>query len=292
MKRQKTFFWVICLLVVVVSVAIGMTACSTQDDPLNMEVAHNSDYEALNSALDNYTTSFFKKNESSVKSRSWKHFWTSVKADYAGLSATGGTVFCISTSRKKWKELRMQEQQDSIQAALTPAQVRMINNEIIRLHILYQSEGSIGALHNMAILNLLLKDKFEYSTTQELVESTKNSLASLGVNVANVDVAKTVQKVDKFFEEDYSDDTNVMYDRLIAKYPAKKEELKVLKGYIANVQQLNTQQDIKNFTEGYLAIIRGAAIPVSSINSIESNIQLAPASYELWEQIDGYMNQE
>ncbi len=154
------------------------------------------------------------------------------------------------------------------------------------IQIYHNDSTNFGAFHNAVILNLLLEDDMDFNTTQELATSTLKSLSELGFDTSNISIDALVNDIDCFFENTYSDDTDIMFNRLISKYPERKSELQILKNYIGTVEDFDSIDDIKDFTDGYTAIINQSQIKKSEKEKFTSNISIAPASRQLWEKID------
>jgi len=145
---------------------------------------------------------------------------------------------------------------------------------------------NVGALHNASILQSILDDDMDFETTEELVQSVVASMNKLGVTLPNFDVQAATHEVDIFFDEIYDDDISVMYNRLSVKYPERKEEFMILNQYLQTTEQLNSVEDIKEFSDGYTKIINQSKISPEVKLELESNITITPASHQLWRTVD------
>ena len=216
-------------------------------------------------------------------------FWRSVKADYCGYTDANNVrheALSISASRKHWKE-ECKKNIEKIERELSTAEKNAIQNQIDDLVLIYRNDSTnFGALHNAAVLTILLEDEMAFSNTEELASSTLNSLKKLGLNISGVSEKDVANDIDMFFDEIYSDDTNIMFNRLSARYPERKAELSILEDYITTVQDFESIDDIENFTNGYISIINNSQIKSCDKEKLSSNISIAPASRQLWEEID------
>lgn len=301
MKQFKKVLTVTLSLFVALAIAVGfMTACSSEDEvSAQSSNEQHSEYAELMAELSDYTATFCATHESpSRKDWGWKKFRDAVNADFAGYS-NGSAVACISTSRRKWKELKLQEQLEDIENSLdegennsesfnlSTSDRNYLSLQIDSLRNVYLADKTnVGALHNAAIYQSMLDDDTTFETTEELVQSVIRSLENLNVGILDIDEKKAVQEVDEFFETIYDENVSVMFKRLSQKYPEKQEAFKVLNQYGIATSQIESVEDLVTFSEGYMKIIRNSGLTDPVKDELIKNISIFPSSQILWSGVD------
>ena len=169
---------------------------------------------------------------------------------------------------------------------LSPEDIKIIKHQIDSLKYVYhEDKTNFGALHNAAVLNILLTEDFSATSTLEIVQETVESLKDLGMDVSGIDINEEVEKVDFFFDKIYSDNDEELCNRLIQYNPTKKNEILVLKNYMSNVQKISNPQDVVKFTNGYVSLVEKSKIDNVSKTQLKTNLSIAPASFSLWQQV-------
>lgn len=290
---EKPIIHIINFIFVTLAIVFTFTSCSSDEDPSIQSVDDNNlEYALLISTLNNYSSEFTNTHPTSQSRWGWKRFWNSVKADYLGYTDANNVrheSLAISTSRQYWKDEKLRESIDKINEAisLSTTERNQIRDQINDLVQIYRNDSTnFGAFHNAVILNLLLENKMDFNTTEDLASSTLESLSDLGFDTSNINTETLATDIDSFFENIYSDNTDIMFERLVAKYPTRKSELQILENYILTVENLDSINDIKDFTDGYISLINKSQIRKSEKEKLSANISIAPASRQLWEKID------
>lgn len=267
-------------------------SCSTNDTNSDVIFDEASNYQELVYLLNGYTDDYNQSHNNTKTRGGWRRFWKSVKADYCGYTDVQNVrheAVSISASRKYWKDSKAKEIQNTMESySLTQEEQLLIESQIEIYVKQYKTDRSnFGALHNAAILSSLLNSEMDYKDTKELAESTLKSLERVGYNINNILVNEVINDINVFFDEIYSEDTQIMFDRLIKKYPNRSEELQVLCCYLTNVEDLTSVEDIEQFTAGYLSIVNNSSIDEKEKEKLTKNISIAPSSFILWREIDG-----
>ena len=170
---------------------------------------------------------------------------------------------------------------------MSPQQQATIKNQVDSLKTAYIADPTnLGAIHNAVILQSLLDYDFYFDTTDELVKSIIRALNKLGFITSDLDVKAAAKEIDDFFNTIYDTNISVMYERLTAKYPNRKEDFKILEHYLSTTETFGTIEDIVTFSKGYVNIIEQSKISQTAKELLKSNISIAPASYQLWGEID------
>lgn len=290
---KKTFIHSKNFVLATLAIVIIFASCSSEEEQSIQNVDNNdSEYTLLINTLNDYSLEFTNTHPTSLSRGGWKRFWNSVKADYLGYTDADNIrheSLAISTSRKYWKDEKLRESIDKINEALSLStnERNQIRDQINDLVQIYRNDSTnFGAFHNAVILNLLLENNMDFNTTEELASSTLKSLSDLGFDTSDTNAETLASEIDCFFENTYSDNTDIVFDRLISKYPKRKSELKILKNYILTVENLDSINDIRDFTDGYTSIINQSKIKTCEKEKLSANISIAPASRQLWEKID------
>ncbi len=287
-----------------VLVSFVVTSCSSSEETIVV----NNEYDKLLSELNEYSTNFESSHEVlDAKSRAgFSRFWKSVIADYGGFTSSGKTIISVGTSRAYWKKekeredkLKEQDNQNISQDTQNPqsnstrldgfeiASRLILKMQIDSLANAYASNNvNIGAMHNASILKSLLDDDMSGSTYEEIAASTINSLNELGYDTSDVSVDNVASEIEYFFDNFYSNDATTMFSKLTNKFPERSMEFRILNNYLSTSQSLGNTNDLKKFTDGYTTIINQSNLPTVEKNLLNSNISIAPSSFQLWNQID------
>lgn len=261
-----------------------VTACSLED---GIDTVEKSSYATLQEELDEYTLHFFKTcSVNSRKGLGLSKFFKAVKADFVGC-ANGSVVCSIGASRKKWYDLHTKNIEDQIMDEESVQMISLLKEQLDSLVSVYRSDNTnFGALHNASILQSLFNDDFEFDTTEQLVYSISASIDALKIPFQEIDAYVAVSEINGFYERVYDDDISVMYSRLCELYPEKADEFEIQVRYLSAIGNLDTYGDIYKFTEGYISIIKNSDIPIVGKRELQSNLTIAPASFQLWQTID------
>lgn len=290
---KETIINSVSLVICALTAILSFSSCSSEEEsPFENTAEEDLEYTLLLDSLNEYSSEFTNTHSTSLSRSGWKRFWNSVKADYIGYTDANNVrheALSVSTSRKYWKEEKLKENIDKINEtqSLSAKERDQIKAQIIDLMEIYHNDPSnFGAFHNATILNLLLEDNMDFNNTAELAASTIKSLSDLGFDTSKIDKETLASEIDYFFENTYSDNTDLMFDRLVSKYPGRKTELQILQNYILTVENLDSINDINVFTEGYTSIILKSNINKVEKEKLSANISIAPSSRQLWEKID------
>lgn len=292
MRKFKSCFSIINAFVLSVFFIGSFSSCSSDDQEFKVAEQEVTEYDELMNSLEEYSADFTENHPIQPISRGgFKRFWKSVKADYGAYSDAKGVrheQISISASRKHWHDEKLKETLEKIEnTPLSRNERTVINNQIDSLKGEYAKDNTnFGALHNAAIFSILLDDDMDFETTEELVSSTVSALSALGFNTDDVDIKTLSNDVDCFFDDIYSDNTDVMFDRLAKKYPEKKQEYKILNQYLSTVENYDSPVEIQNFTKGYVTIINKSKVSAETKAVLNTNISIAPASHQLWMSVD------
>lgn len=287
MRTKKSLItWTTTSILVVIISIFSMTACSSDEGQV---MEQTSEYDILLSQLDDYSSYFTASHSSqSRKDWGWKKFKKSIKADHSGYS-NGSTVISISASRKKWKEEKLNENLEKLGYSISSSKREDIEHQVDSLKRTYISNPlNVGAIHNASILQSLLDDDMDFNDNVSLIESTIRSFNHLGfdLNVLNPDIKTLTEELDDFFLYIYKDDINETYSVLTDRYSERSNEFKVLNKYMSYIENLNSLEDVIKFTEDYGDIIKNSKVSNEEKNRMIENISIAPASLQLWMQID------
>ncbi|MDE5660148.1 MAG: hypothetical protein K2I28_04555 [Muribaculaceae bacterium] len=291
MKHIKLFSTM--LIVAIASILVSLSSC-TSDDALIMERDNATSQVSSNlmEELENYAHNFLATHSGSRSKRGWGKFRDSLKADFVGY--TDGNrkhhnAVSVGTSRKKWKDLKAQE--NTLLQPMTTQEIEELSSQIDSLKVEYQKDNTnFGAIHNAAILTMLINDQWEYNSTVELAESTIAALSELGVDMGNVTANEVATDIDSFFSDIYDSNVDVMFNRLKQKYPLRRKELDVLQCYLNTTDSIDNLDDVILFTNGYVNIIKEIDKNAKDLTDIEKSeivgtITIGPNSLSLWQQL-------
>lgn len=270
-----------------------LTSCSNQNEITEISQNEEIESDAFNSLmdeLDSYNHEY-QNSHPTMKTRGFfSSLWRAVKADFKGLKSPTticGITLSISQSRAQWKKDKIEKQQENIlmescspeEKAKIIVMIDSLKNEYVK------DRNNVGAIHNAAILSTFIQNNQNYSNTTQLVESTLSSLKKLGVNTSGVNISQLAINVDKYFQDIDDPDDHVVFERLRKLDPNRTDELNVLENYFSNVQYLDNLYDITEFTDNYVHIIDKSKISYTAKSNIISNISIAPASFNLWNNV-------
>ncbi len=288
------FQWILSWHMIILTYVIFLTGCSSTENQYDLcaENKRNTEYTELMQTLEEYSLQFSISHPSlSRADAGWSDFKEAVKADYVS-GSDGRAGISIGASRKKWKELKRAQKEEKLKNCfMSPQQQATVKHQIDSLKLVYLTDTTnLGAIHNATILQSLLDKDLYFDNTEELVKSVRNALQKLGFETSNFDVKTTTREIDNFFATIYDTNISVMYERLTTKYPERKEEFQILNHYLSTIETLTNIEDIIEFSQEYINIINQSKISHPSKKTLRSNISIAPASHQLWQEIDDILD--
>lgn len=290
--KLKLFFiplLAVCAIIAIVSCTSDNEMSTTTND------IEQTEMKSLASSLESYSKDFLAsrnlpQNAPRKIKLTWGKLWECVKADFCAYSDAGGNrhgYLSIGASIEKWKKIKERERNAWQQWALTAEEVTKVENEIQAYKQAYLNDTTnFGALHNATVLHILLTSNFQYNNRLELAGMIIDAVQSFGIEPNGVTAGQVAADMDMFFNEIYSDDTNVMYNRLMTKYPDKKGELQILNQFMNSAQYLSSDDEIQAFTDGYIEIINDSHISKTAKIVLNSNLTIAPNSHFLWNGVN------
>ncbi len=276
----------VCAIVLI----LMSVACSSDNmkTPLTEKKDQDIAFIELNENIKGYCSSFIGMQKTSRGDHGWGKFRDALKADHGGYS-NGGAIISISASRKRWKDLQAEQKATLVEERyiITEEYHDFIESKIDSLIAVYKNdELNIGALHNATILQSIITDDMEYTSTAELVSSVISSLASFDISFPDVDINQTALEIDNFFENIYSTDVTVMYNNLSEIKPECQQEFEIISQYLETIDQLDSMETIDSFTDGFRTIVAKSDLSSEKKEIIQENITVAPASLKLWQFVD------
>lgn len=149
-----------------------------------------------------------------------------------------------------------------------------------------RNPNNVGAIHNAAILYSILDGTYDAYTTDEIVESTEKAMKYLGFVIIRSFGKEDIEIIDNFVNEAIEGDDLSFFNKLRELYPNRSREIQALEYYVYTVQQYSDINIIRNYTDGFIATVNKGSINNDIKKSIEQNVSIAPASFELWTYID------
>lgn len=290
-------------IMLAVVTTILATACTSDEDisPCPDEQDGTAYTELIND-LDDFCLQFSQDHPNNSRGDlGWSKFKESLKADHVGYS-NGSWVGSIGASRKKWKELKAEEElkkellennaqqreeEGENEGTIPPMQLQQLTNQRDSLISVFRTDKTnIGAIHNASIIQSYLEGDTDFKTTEDLVISVLISLESLGLDISQINKSEVVNEIDHFFDQIYDEDISVMYDRLSKEYPDRKDEFTIQCQYLSTMNELTTLEEILAFSNGFIDIVNGSNLTKTKKDEVKSNLSVAPSSYQLWRTID------
>lgn len=270
----------------ITAICCAVIGCNNIDSPESKQTRSCSNqtngYELLLSNIISFNDQYFGTSHKNTRSDTGQ----AMKADFQRYDGKGvGICISISASRKKYKELKSQPKTNIDTQSPEAEQIR---HKIDSLMVRYrQNPNNAGALHNAGVLTCLLNNKFNESTSEEIVRSSVDALISLGISsLKNVNIKEMAMGLDDFFTNIYDDNSATAFARMQKLDPTSKDQYDVIINYISNVENMHDLEMIRDYSDKFISVVRESSIPETDKDLIEQHISIAPASIELWEWIE------
>lgn len=282
---------------------LGITTLnSCNEEHPNVEIKQDEQFSKLSTELENYTKSFFLENENkTIDTRAGASTWIMCAvADYEGgkygakigawcggiHGAVSGALFggiflsaCAALSNQSFTYDHSK-----------------YNDYTIGSYQQYNDYEYIGDIHN-DILIQLIKDKNNYcqgdsinrdllfsaiSGNLEKYEFTNGNIVFFNNNRHNIYNEYKEFEIIRNKNLDTETTINLVFDKLVDKYPEEKASINISRNYISNAVKIKDESNLIQYASGYEKIVSTSNISPEHKADILGNISLGKQSQLFW----------
>lgn len=301
--KQKTFRMSLLITMIIVIVSSITFSCSFSHEPMETTSSllekniffENNEMDNLMNALQEYSETYVRENATFNPRSGFSNFVKSVKADFWGHNdkTTHHEYVSISASRKKWKDIKKEENNLKYESTLIPSpKKREIVMTIDSLCKEYQNNNlNLGAIHNAVILSLIVNEEFYLDDDIEvckLIINYTNRFKFTSDSTANAYLVNS--DTDAFLTQVLDDNDEITCSNLVEKKSTNEYDIRIKKTFYDNFQQLSTSSQQREYTKGYISLIEKSNIQDSKKEYYIKTLSILPASKDLWEYVESLYN--
>lgn len=254
------------------------------------EAESNSSFQFLQEEVVSYSESFTANNcDPNTKGPFLKALGNIVLADAFGAAAgiefgSGTSVFlgvfsslsCMISEIVSNNIDRESASQIDLNTVYNPSVMVDLNNQ----HAI-DSSDSIGVLHNIIITEIIENTPNITTVTETRLKNIiTQSLDSKGININNIPNS-SFSFIHSIVQMKQTED---MFKEFENKFPAKKNELEIIRIYSKSLSLIN-EDSVSDYNDGFQDIINHSSISDSSKDLIKTTTSVAANSELLWNEI-------
>lgn len=285
--KKSILFGAICAAVLFIAT---FAACNSNEPQLSEGDQSGDDpYVELMQNLDDFHADYMESHPSEG-SRGFLDFFRRlkkcVKADdfsfFFGIHPlTFGMTFSPSASYEAWcsgyATSGRNYQED---------RAKVLQNESLlyqMLDIAYTTEDiDYGYVHNRILVELFRRCT-PADSPLKIIQTASQVSQEMGLTgVAHTEIVPLANSLHNFVYNVMDGSNEVIAERMKVYCPAKAKEIDVIKNYFVRIENLNSVEEIKSYTEKYKEIIEYSNIPFIEKSELVNGLDIAPASMDLW----------
>lgn len=281
---------------------ICVSSCQSDNEPLPKEDTQEElAFQELHQQLASYSSEFLASHPQSDASRnSWDDFWYSVRSDFTGggISFYNGKFWVhiigsIGRSYQTWKRIRYSNIVPYNN--LSDTSLLIIDSKLEYYNYKLQNTDKIfpynyvqiaGALHNIAILNQLKQDYFNYDLTNALF-FYNSVLIPYGNNLDDRNLKDIEEDIILYTSLQEIQNNDEYFNTLIDLEPAMSMEYTLLKEFSSTASKIRKSPDMDEYAKQTQNLVEYSNVPLHSKEYLKCCLSIAMASFDLWSTIDG-----